>query len=123
MQTDDEKSKKLEEFYNKKDDVTDEDDQFLYNKSQIGRSSNSLVGISDTPENQYLLLGFWEFAILSTLMVVFFPWSLLFCLLFFGLNETKLIILALLHDAAKTFLAVLAIVAGLVVITLIFISA
>ena len=27
-------------------------------------------------ENPYLLLGFWEFAIMSTLMVVFFPWSL-----------------------------------------------
>ena len=57
-------------------------------------------------ENPYLLLGFWEFAIMSTLMVVFFPWSLLFCVLFYGLTDTKYIILALIHDAVKTFLAV-----------------
>jgi len=60
-------------------------------------------------ENPYLLLGFWEFAIMSTLMVVFFPWSLLFCVLFYGLTDTKYIILALIHDAVKTFLAVAAI--------------
>ena len=54
-------------------------------------------------ENPYLLLGFWEFAIMSTLMVVFFPWSLLFCVLFYGLTDTKYIILALIHDADKTF--------------------
>ena len=40
-------------------------------------------------DNPYLLLGFWEFAIIATLMVVFFPWSLLFCVVFLGLTETK----------------------------------
>ena len=59
-------------------------------------------------ENPYLLLGFWEFAIMSTLMVVVFPWSLLFCVLFYGLTNTKYIIITLFHDAVKTFLAVAA---------------
>ena len=67
-------------------------------------------------ENPYLMLGFWEFAILSTLMVVFFPWSLLFCWLFFGMDTTVAIVLALIHDAYKTFLALLAVAAVLGVV-------
>ena len=58
-------------------------------------------------QNPYLLLGFWEFAILSTLMVVFFPWSLLFCLFVYGMEPTKQIVLALIHDGIKTFFALL----------------
>ena len=65
-------------------------------------------------ENPYLLLGFWNFAIISTLVVLFFPLSLLFCVFFYGLEQTKLLIIALLHDAMKTFLAVLSVVLSLI---------
>ena len=70
-------------------------------------------------------MGFWEFAILSALMVVFFPWSLLFCWLFFGMDTTVAIVVALIHDAYKTFLALLAVavVLGALIIGLIFIFA
>ena len=61
-------------------------------------------------------MGFGEFAIMSTLMVVFFPWSLLFCVIFYGLTETKYIVLALIHDAFKTLLAILYIVLSLVIL-------
>ena len=67
-------------------------------------------------ENKYLLLGFWEFAILSTLVVVFFPWSLLFSLVFTGMDSTKLLIFALLHDAIKTLRAIIAIIISIVII-------
>ena len=40
-------------------------------------------------ENPYLVLGFVEFAIMSTLMIAFFPWSLLYCVIFYGWTETK----------------------------------
>lgn len=70
-------------------------------------------------QNPYLIMGFWEFAIMSTLMVVFFPWSLLFCVIFYGLEDTKLIIKALIHDAIKTFLAILSVAAGIIIIVLI----
>ena len=43
---------------------------------------------------------------MSTLMVAFFPWSLLFCVIFYGFEETKFIV-ALVHDAVKTILAIL----------------
>ena len=66
-------------------------------------------------DNPYLIMGFWEFAIMSTLMVVFFPWSLLFCVIFYGLKETKFIVLALIHDAFKTLLAILSVVIPLAV--------
>ena len=65
------------------------------------------------PDNPYLIMDFWHFAIISTLMVVFFPWSLLFCVVFYGLEETKFICLALIHDAAKTFFAVASVVLSL----------
>ena len=67
----------------------------------------------DKPENRFLLLDFWEFAIISTLVVVFFPWSLLFSVVVYGLETTKLLIFALLHDAIKTLLAVLSVVISL----------
>ena len=67
-------------------------------------------------ENKYLLLGFWEFAILSTLVVVFFPWSLLFSVVVYGLDSTKLLIFALLHDAIKTLRAIISIIISIGII-------
>ena len=67
-------------------------------------------------DNKYLLLGFWEFAIISTLVVVFFPWSLLFSVVVYGLDSTKLLIFALLHDAIKTLFAIISVVISIGVI-------
>ena len=66
-------------------------------------------------ENPYQIMGFWEFAITATLMTVFFPWSLLFCVVFYGFHNTKLLLIALLHDLLKTVFAILAIVIPLIV--------
>ena len=66
-------------------------------------------------ENPYLIMGFWEFAITATLMTVFFPWSLLFCVVFYGFQNTKFLLIALLHDLLKTVFAILAIVIPLIV--------
>lgn len=65
--------------------------------------------------NPYLVIGFWEFAITATLMTVFFPWSLLFCVVFYGFSNTKLLLIALLHDLLKTVFAILAVVIPLIV--------
>jgi len=64
-------------------------------------------------ENKYLLLNPIEFVILATLMTVFFPWSLLYCLVFYGMEETKLIVVALLHDFLKL---VYAVVGGIIIL-------
>jgi len=76
-------------------------------------------------ENPYLIMGFWEFAITATLMTVFFPWSLLFCVVFYGFQNTKFLIIALLHDLVKTVFAILAVILPLVIgiIALIFVFA
>ena len=75
-------------------------------------------------QNPYLIMGFWEFAITATLMTVFFPWSLLFCVVFYGFQNTKFLIIALLHDLVKTIFAILAVilplVIGIVVLILLF---
>lgn len=62
---------------------------------------------SPSKDNPFLLLGFWEFAIISTLVIVFFPWSLLLSLLLFGMEQTKFLVIALLHDFLKTLGAVI----------------
>ena len=74
-------------------------------------------------DNPYLLLGFWEFAIISALMVVFFPWSLLFCVVFLGLTETKYLVLAMLHDAIKTVGAILSVLITLAIIIFVLVLA
>jgi len=77
-------------------------------------TSNNKPDVSD--ENPFLIMGFFEFAIISTLMVVFFPWSLVFCLFFYGMDFTKLLVIALLHDLIKTIFAVLSIVVPLIIL-------
>ncbi len=56
-----------------------------------------------------LILGFWEMGIIGTLMVVFFPWSLLFCVFVYGQEYTKVLVIVLVHDKVKTALAILAV--------------
>ena len=79
-------------------------------------------GQNRNEENPYSLLGFWEFAILSTLIVVFFPWSILICVIFLGLAETKLIILALLRDFIRLVIGVLTLFLIIAVIIIFFIA-
>jgi len=69
---------------------------------------NKPQGLSNeiTRENRYLLLDFWEFAVMSTLIVALFPWSLLYYVIFHGLSNTALIMQALFHDLFKTIFAV-----------------
>ena len=68
-------------------------------------------------ENPYNKLSFFKFLLLSTAMILFFPWSILFCLIFLGVEKTKLIFLALVEDIGKTILG--ALIALIVVILII----
>ena len=63
----------------------------------------------DRDSNPYLKLNFWEFLALSTVMLLFFPWSILVCLALYG------IVLAVIEDFAKTLLMVIAVVATIVI--------
>lgn len=58
----------------------------------------------DRPLNPYLELSFWRFSLLATVVIAFFPWSLLANLLFKGLADTRLLISALLQDYLQTLL-------------------
>lgn len=82
-------------------------------------------GVASDDENPFLLLGFWGFAIIATLAVAFFPWSLLFSVLFYGMETTRFLILALLHDFLKTLGAVITvvlIVLGIISLILMFVG-
>jgi hypothetical protein len=80
------------------------------------KSNGSPQPSLESQNNPYLLMDFWEFAIIATLMVAFFPWSLLFCVLFTGLTNTKLLVLALIYDGVQTAKAVLAVIVTLVAV-------
>lgn len=66
--------------------------------------------------NDIYFKDFWTFAITSTLMIVFFPWSLLICVIFFGMDNTKIILKAMFNDVFRTLIAVLTIIAILAAI-------
>ena len=78
--------------------------------------SEQLSVEKETPNNRFLVMDFWEFAIVSTLMAVFFPWSLLYCLLVYGMQDTKFIVIALAHDWIKTILAILSVLLPIVML-------
>ena len=68
--------------------------------------------------NPFNKLGFWQFALVSTLTVALLPWSLLGVFLLFGSQVTKNLVAALMQDFAKTLAAVLlgiGLIVGLVV--------
>ncbi len=68
----------------------------------------------DEPEKEAgLILGFWKMGIIGTLMVVFFPWSLLFCFFMYGMDFTKTLVIVLLHDVIKTIFSILAVVVSI----------
>lgn len=85
----------------------------FHDKQQTPLGNLEMQGQIEKSDNPYLIMDFWHFAIISTLMVAFFPWSLLFCVVFYGLEETKFICLAMIHDAAKTFFAIASVVLSL----------
>ena len=68
----------------------------------------------DRDSNPYLKLNFWEFLAFPQLYYLF-PWSILVCLALYGIDETKLIVLAVIEDFAKTLLMVIAAVATIVI--------
>lgn len=106
---------KLDDLLNQQKKIEEE---ILLEKN---KEKDSVMIESTVVENKYLIMGFWEFAIISTLMTVFFPWSLLFCVVTYGLQETKLIVLALFHDLVKTVIAILSVVLPVVGLILYFV--
>ena len=65
---------------------------------------------------------FLTFLIISILVVVFFPWSLLLLVIFFGIGFTKNILSAMFNDGVDIAKLLLAIIIPIVVI-IIFIAA
>ena len=48
--------------------------------------------------------GFWQLIIVSYLLISFLPFSILFCVLFYGLDETIQILKAVMQDILTAFI-------------------
>lgn len=55
----------------------------------------------DHVDNPYLIIGFWHFLLISGVVALFFPWSIIISLVFLGLENTKFLVAAILHDFIK----------------------
>ena len=53
-------------------------------------------------KNRFKKMGFIKFWFFSTLFFLTFPLSIIFCLVFFGLNETKQFVTLLVKDYMQT---------------------
>ena len=53
-------------------------------------------------KNRFKEMGFIKFWFFSTLFFLTFPLSIIFCLVFFGLNETKQFVTILVKDYMQT---------------------
>jgi len=67
--------------------------------------------------------GFWKLAIIVTLMVAFFPWSLLFCLLAYGMDETIYLFKAIISDLVVVVVGLVLGLVGLLFIILLLVAA
>ena len=61
----------------------------------------------DFNKNNEKKYGFWKLLIISYLLIAFLPFSILFCVVFYGINETIEIIKAVLRDILVTLLGLL----------------
>ena len=61
----------------------------------------------DFKKNNKKKYGFWKLLIISYLLIAFLPFSILFCVFFYGMNETIEIIKAVLRDILVTLLGLL----------------
>ena len=63
--------------------------------------------------------GFWQLIIVSYLLISFLPFSILFCVLFYGLDETIQIIKAVFQDILIAFIGLFLGVISLIIIFII----
>ena len=79
-------------------------------------NSNLEEGFKKNNKKKY---GFWKLLIISYLLIAFLPFSILFCVFFYGMNETIEIIKAVLKDILVTLLGLLLGIISLLVLLLV----
>ena len=66
--------------------------------------------------------GFWKLILVSYLLISFLPFSILFCVLFYGLDETIGIIKAVLQDILIAFIGLFLGIISLIIILFIILA-
>ena len=121
LNTDENNTEKKENLVIEISNLEDEDAS-AEEEIEVETIQNNQEGKGKEGENPFLNLGFIEFGIISTLAVAFFPWSLLVSVIFYGLETTKLLILALIYDAFRTIKAILSVIKPLIFLLIAIIS-
>ena len=68
-------------------------------------SSPSIIKIS--PQiNRYSEMGFWKFTFITSLVTIFFPWYLILNTIQRGVEDTKLLLIAMAKDWIQTIIII-----------------
>ena len=79
-------------------------------------NTNLEEGFKKNDKKKY---GFWKLLIISYLLITFLPFSILFCVFFYGMNETIEIIKAVLKDILIILLALLVGIISLLILIIV----
>ena len=77
------------------------------------------MNLDNYNKNNDKKFGFWQLIIVSYLLISFLPFSILFCVLFYGLDETIQIIKAVFQDILIAFIGLFLGVISLIIIFII----
>tara|TARA_B100000963_G_C22414145_1_gene574632 strand:- start:4 stop:255 length:252 start_codon:yes stop_codon:yes gene_type:complete len=80
------------------------------------------MNLDNYNKNNDKKFGFWQLIIVSYLLISFLPFSILFCVLFYGLDETIQIIKAVFQDILIAFIGLFLGVISLIIIFIIVLS-
>ena len=80
------------------------------------------MNLKNYNKNNDKKFGFWQLIIVSYLLISFLPFSILFCVLFYGLDETIQIIKAVFQDILIAFIGLFLGVISLIIIFIIVLS-
>jgi len=74
----------------------------------MSNSDNSSPSIlNSSPQiNRYSEMGFWQFTFITSLVTIFFPWYLILNTIQRGVEDTKLLVIAMAKDWIQTIIII-----------------
>ncbi len=74
----------------------------------MNKSENSSPSITNSPSqiNRYSEMGFLQFTFITSLVTIFFPWYLILNTIQRGIEDTKLLLIAMAKDWIQTIIII-----------------
>jgi hypothetical protein len=87
---------------------------YLFNESsktndiEMNNSENSSPNVINplSQINRYSEMGFWKFTFITSLVTIFFPWYLILNTIQRGIEDTKLLLIAMAKDWIQTIIII-----------------